>query len=335
MDKKLLLSLFFLLSCSNSRLYLNQGITMGTYYRIKVYASANPQEVFQKARVELKRLEEKFSDYDLESEISRINQQAGLSKVKVSQETIDLLREAISISEKTEGAFDPTVRPLMEIWGFKEGKQSPPPSEKISETLQVVGWERLRIGKEGVMLERKGMELDLGGIAKGYAVDKVVELLKEAGIRQALVEIGGELYCLGSGPGSNGWKIGIQDPQSAEGIIAVLQVIDQAVATSGSYENFYIWEGKRYSHIIDPRSGFPVQNSLISVTIISSKCMEADAWATALFVLGWERAQEIVEKEEDLEAILIRERNGKMQAWVSSGLRERVELDEERVALVE
>lgn len=299
---------------------------MGTYYKIKIYASKNPAFIFKSAFKKLKELEGKFSDYSSNSEVSRISNMAGQGYVRVSPECIDLIKKALKVSEESAGAFDITVRPMMEVWGFKEEKDFPPSGDKIRNTLKLIGYKKIHIDSDQIMLELKGMKLDLGGIAIGYAVDEISRLLRNSGIKNGVIEIGGDIYCLGKGIDSRGWRIGIQDPRHKNEIIAMLKISDKAIVTSGDYEKFFFWRGKRYPHIIDPRNGFPVQNSLISVTIISTCCTQADAWATALFVLGWEKAQKIIESDNDLEAVLIREGNLGLEIWVSSGLKEQIEV---------
>jgi thiamine biosynthesis lipoprotein len=274
----------------------------------------------------MKKVEELMSDYREDSEVAQINKYAGKRFVKVSDETLYVIKQALKVASQSEGAFDPTVRPLLEIWGFKEAKFVPPRDEEIKKALEFVGWKKVEVKEESIKLRYEGMRLDLGGIAKGYAVDKAVDVLRRYGIDNAIVEIGGDLYCLGKGLNSKGWRIGIRHPRKKFGIIAKIYLSDDAVATSGSYENYIRWKGKLYPHIIDPREGIPVQNSLLSVTIIAPTCLEADAWATALFVMGWEKAKKVIEEKGELEGVLIREVNGKLDVWVSSGLKGKVEL---------
>ena len=294
---------------------------MGTSFMIKI-PDAGQDVLLDKATAELKNVERKFSNYLPESEISKINRMAGIDYVSVSEEVSGLIKTALKISRQSEGAFDPTVGPLLEAWGFKKHIALFPSDEKIREVLNLTDWDKVVVESGKVKLLKKGMELDLGGIAKGYAVDKAVSMLKSSGIDNAIVEAGGDLYCLGSGVDSKGWKIGIRDPRNDNVIIAAINITDKGVATSGNYENYFMHKGVRFSHIIDPRTGYPVQGSAASVTVVSSECAVSDAWATALSVLGWQKAQGIVEANPDLEAVLLKEDAGEIDVWVSSGLKE-------------
>lgn len=314
-------------SCNRSpQIFVFEGDIMGTYYMIKVYSREANRNAVERAIREMKGVEELMSDYRGDSEVAQINRYAGKGFVRVSDETLYVIKQALKVARQSEGAFDPTVRPLLEIWGFKEEKFVPPRDEEIKKALEFVGWEKVEVKDKSVKLRYEGMGLDLGGIAKGYAVDKAVDVLGRYGIDNAIVEVGGDLYCLGKGLNSKGWRIGIRHPRERFGIIAKVYLSDEAVATSGSYENYIPWKGKLYPHIIDPREGIPVQNSLLSVTIIAPTCLVADAWATALFVMGWEKAKTVIEEKGELEGILIREVNGKLDIWVSSGLKGKVEL---------
>ncbi|MDP8233279.1 MAG: FAD:protein FMN transferase [Candidatus Saelkia tenebricola] len=296
---------------------------MGTSFMIK---TLNKDDVlFDDAIEALRKLEGKISDYLPDSEISRINMMAGIDFVPVSQEVLNLIEVSLAISKQSQGVFDPTLRPLLETWGFKENLREFPSEEEISRVLKLIGWNKVIVEDDKIKLLDVGMKLDLGGIAKGYAVDKVIEVLKGAGVDNAIVEVGGDMYCLGSGLDFKGWRIGIRDPRFNSAIIGKITVSDRGIATSGNYENYFMYEGRKFSHIIDPRRGYPVQNVIASVTIVSSECVTSDAWATALSVVGWEEAQRIVESNLELEAVLIKEFKGSIDVWVSSGLKENIE----------
>jgi len=321
MIKKILICFLFLSCMRQTDFSLREGKIMGTSYMVKI-PDAGGDVLLDKAVAELNDVEGKFSSYLPESEISKINRMAGVDYVAVSKEVSGLIKTALEISRQSKGAFDPTVGPLLEAWGFKEHIARFPSDENIREVLGLTGTDKVIVESDRVKLLKKGMELDLGGIAKGYAVDKAVSVLRNSGIDNAIVEVGGDLYCLGSGVDSKGWKIGIRDPRNDNVIIATITITDKGVATSGNYENYFMHEGVRFSHIIDPRTGYPVQGSVASVTVVSSECAISDAWATALSVLGWQKAQEIVESNPDLEAVLLKKTAENIDVWVSSGLKE-------------
>ncbi len=329
MQKKIFFQLLFLFLFSVSEakeMYLYEGAAMGTYFTVKIYS--NKKVEFEPLIKELKNLEEKFSDYIPNSEIARINKMAGEDYIKVSEETILILEKSIQLSELSNSAFDPTVGPLIKLWGFKNDKFNYPSVREISLKLNLIGFQNILIDKDRVFLKNKGMSLDLGAIAKGYTADKIVSVLRKSGLDNAIVEIGGDMFCLGSGKELKGWLIGIRHPQKAGEIIAAINVSDKAVATSGDYENYFFYNGIKYPHIIDPRTGYPVKNGVVSVTVVSDEGLKSDGWATALFVLGWEDAKRIVESKKDLEAVIIREIDNKFQCWASSGIREKIEFYE-------
>ncbi|RKY36621.1 MAG: FAD:protein FMN transferase, partial [Candidatus Omnitrophota bacterium] len=165
--------------------------------------------------------------------------------------------------------------------------------------------------------------------AKGYGVDLVAEFLKKSGIENALVEIGGEIYCSGEGPDGKGWRIGIRHPLHRERLVARLEISDVGIATSGNYENYIFWKGKKYGHIIDPRTGYPADNDVLSVTVIAPTCMEADAWATGVFVLGWEEGKVMILRHPKLEGVMIRRTDGGgIEIWTSPGIKDKIILYE-------
>ncbi|MDD5614547.1 MAG: FAD:protein FMN transferase [Candidatus Omnitrophica bacterium] len=303
-----------------------KGEIMSTYYMIKIEGEGSKKYIFDNAVSELKKSEKLFNDYSKKSEISQVNSTAYKNPIRITDDLAQVLRGALKISKESGGCFDPTVRPLVELWGFKSGLKEFPSPEEIDSTLSLIGWENLSLDANIVNFKKPGLSLDLGGIAKGYAVDRAVRALKDSSILNALVEVGGDIYCLGSGPDHKGWKIGIQHPKIKGAVIATVTASDIAVATSGNYEKFFVYQGKIYSHIIDPRSGYPAQSEILSATVLASSCMEADGWATAFFVMGLEPAKEFVELKDDLELILITETGQGIDIWVSSGLKGKVEI---------
>jgi thiamine biosynthesis lipoprotein len=306
------------LSCTGKdRVEADSGyqIVMGTFAHIVAVAkdTGTAKECIRAALEEIHKVDNLMSDYKSDSEISRVNSQAHEKAVQVSESTYEVLQRSVEFSEMTGGAFDVTVGPLVAL--FREAKESKvaPSEEQITQAKSKVGFEKLKLDSENktVQFSVNGMLLDLGGIAKGYAIDKAIEAARRCGAIGAMVDIGGDVRCFGSPPkGRDHWLIGLQDPNSAiegiegGGLRLVLKITNEAVATSGDYQQFVIIEGKRYSHIIDRRTGTSAEG-LSSVTIIADNATDADALATAVSVMGAEKGLALIEKLPNTEAILI------------------------------
>jgi thiamine biosynthesis lipoprotein len=240
------------------------------------------------AFAEARRLDALLSNYQPESEWSKVNREAATRPVAVSQELFDLLAACIDYSRKSEGAFDITVGPLMKIWGFyKDTGHLPKPGE-VNQALEQVGYRNLILdaNHHTVAFAKPGMNLDPGGVGKGYAVDKMLEVLKKDGIQTALISGGGSsIYCLGAPPDETGWKIQIKNPYDEFRHVAEVTLRNESLSTSGSYEKFFVAEGKTWSHIMDPRTGFPAQGTL-SVSVIAPRTLDSEVWAKPYFING-------------------------------------------------
>ncbi len=299
---------------------------MSTYYMVKMKEESHSY-LFNDIAMELKRLEDKFSDYNKDSELYYLNKHGREGYFKVSDEMFSVIKDAINIAAKSKGCFDPTVGPLLELWGFKDKKLFFPKDREVERVLSSVGWENIELSKDNtVRFKDDKMSIDLGGIAKGYAIDSVISLLKSNGVKDAIVEIGGDMYCLGRGLDEGVWRVGVQDPKVENSVIAKIDISNSAVATSGSYERFLKNKDEKFSHIIDPRDGFPIKEKILSVTVVSPRAIDADGWATALLVMGVDMGKKIVEEESSLEAIFILEGEGGYDIWISTGLIDRVEI---------
>jgi thiamine biosynthesis lipoprotein len=273
--------------------YEASATIMGSVYRVAVYGEnrGTLASAVQAAFDEARRLDHLLSNYREDSELSRINRLAADGPVEISKEMADLLERCLEYSRASEGAFDITVGPLMKVWGFYRGEGKLPGRWTLWRTLRNVGYQNLELDLEGsrVRFRRPGVELDPGGIGKGYAVDRMVDVLKRAGIRSAMVSAGNSsLYALGRPPGEErGWRVRIRDPKRAEITAAEVYLTDESLSTSGAYEKFFDVDGKLYSHIMDPRSGAPAEGTL-SVSVLSPFTIDSEAWATAFFVNGLE-----------------------------------------------
>jgi thiamine biosynthesis lipoprotein len=238
---------------------------------------------------------------------------------------LPVLKKSQEVYERSGGAFDPTVGPLVNAWGFGPAGAKPKDSIDINQLLPLVGFDKVFFDEETVHKSRPGIYLDFSAIAKGYAVDVVADLLEAEGIVNMLVEIGGELVARGVNDKGEVWKVGINRPDEKEmsnELFSIIALNDKALATSGNYRNYYVVDSVRYSHTIDPRSGYPVQHGLLSATVVAPDCMTADAYATALMVMGTENAITLLDQVEELEAFLIyNDDSGRIQTYVSESLK--------------
>lgn len=279
------------------RLY---GSTMGTTWSATYHGPVNPSAAQQAIEAELSLVNQSMSTYRPDSEISRINGAAPGAVLSLSAPFATVLEAALAVGTASGGAYDVTVGPLVDLWGFgPERRQGLPEPEEIAAALAVTGQGKLEwTDGENGLLKRAPVRLDFSSLAKGYAVDRAAAALAALGIRDFLVEVGGEMRLSGYSPRGDKWRIAIERPApDTRAMTAALRLTDIAVATSGDYRNFFEHEGRRYSHSIDPRTGWPVAHELVSVTVLHPSAMLADAWATALIVLGPERATEVAQQQ--------------------------------------
>jgi thiamine biosynthesis lipoprotein len=292
------------------------GKTMGTNYSIKIAGAPSAKaQADLHAAVErrLKEINALMSTYDPASELSKLNRAPGLAEFPISEETAFVLRAALKAAETSGGAFDPTVGTLVDLWGFgpKAVPERVPTDAAIEAAKLTVGWRKVVVLEEPwrVTRETPGVRVDLSAIAKGYGVDAVAALLGERGLDNFMVEIGGEVFARGKNPQGEPWRIGIETPRDGaafgEALSAVVTVDGRGLASSGGYRNFYVRGGKRYSHFIDPRTGRPITHKLAAVSVLAPSCMEADAAATAVMVLGEKDGLAFLEKDPELAGLLL------------------------------
>lgn len=298
------------------------GETMGTYYNI-VYL--HPEGSNYKDAVDSLLIEwnNSLSTYIPDSEISRFNRNDSFQFV--SQYFYPILIKSQEVFKATGGAFDPTIMPLVNAWGFGPEENEMPDSAKISELKKLVDFNKIIFDSIEVKKAITGMSLDFSAIAKGYGVDVVGTLLKQKGIENFLVDIGGEILCRGINDRGTPWTAGIEDPSTEifnRKIKAIIEVRDKAIATSGNYRNFYVKDGKKYAHTISPFSGYPVEHSILSATVMANDCMTADAYATAFMVLGVETAIAIINDHPEMDAYFIfSDIDGTIQTYMTDGIR--------------
>lgn len=309
---------------------------MGTVVEISV-VSGDPRHgslALQAAFEEMARLEAMMSAFRDDSELSRLNREASSRPVRVSPELFEVIKMALALSRTTRGAFDITVGPLMKLWPFYAPEKRVPSAEEIREVLRRVGYGLVNLSPQErtVSFAVSGMALDLGGIAKGYAIDRAVAVLKERGIEAALVNAGGDVFAYGKKPGNQPWRVGLRHPRNPQELLAALPLTDKAVVTSGDYERYFLVDGKRYSHIVDPRSGVTAQRTA-SVTVVASSAAYADGLATGMLVLGPEEGLALAESLPGVHAAIVTEGEGEELALrVSKGFREAYPLDERHLA---
>ena len=230
------------------------------------------------------------------SELDAIAAQAGQKPVRVSDEILFVTRKALQLSRLSHGLFDPTVGPLIEVWKINKEHPEVPAPAAIAAARALVDWKDVVINdsQKTIFLRRRGMHLDLGGLAKGYAADEVVKILERRGVTSAIIDLGGDIFAMGHGRDGQAWRIGVQNPDAARGIaLGIADVVNQSVVTSGVYEHFFEKNGRRYHHIMDTRTGYPVDNGLVSVTVVTGSSMDADGLALAIFCLGKEKGLEL------------------------------------------
>ena len=288
---------------------------MGTYAQIVL---RTPHEHLGRAAAEAAferqhRVDDLMSYHRSDSELARINREAYASPVTVDQLTFDVLERAVEISQWSDGAFDITVGPLVDLWNRAADSNTLPTEDELAEAQSKVGWTQLKLDhrQRSIAFLVEGMRIDLGGIAKGYAIDRSVDVLRQRGVTGAMVDIGGDIRCFVVGPSDRAWRIGVQDPDPTDGdldgapaYLWVLNLKNKAVATSGHYRRFALIDGEKISHIVDSRSGRG-SDRLLSVTVLADDAMTADALATAVSVLGHERGMDLIERLEGVEALLI------------------------------
>ena len=320
-----LLAALLLAGCSRSReqaFSYNQGSVFGTTYHIK-YLHPDGTDLHDGIKGVLADFDASLSTYNPDSLISRINRNE--PGITVDDYMEHCFTRAQEIARDTKGAFDITVGPLVNAWGFGFSKRSEITPGLIESILDYTGHELVRMEDRRIIKQYPEIQLDVNAIAKGMAVDVVAEFLKNQGCEDLMVEIGGEVVARGKNPQNIWWRIGINKPVDdavmlQQELQTVVDLKNTALATSGNYRNFYIRDGVKYAHTIDPSTGYPVQHSLLSATVFAPDCLTADAYATAFMVMGIEKARKIVERHPEMEAYFIyNDDAGSMHSWQSPG----------------
>jgi FAD:protein FMN transferase len=325
----LIFLLFLLAGCSLKKEVAFSGKTMGTTYHIKVVKGifTHTANLQKKIDARLDQINKSMSTFIKDSEISRFNSDHNAGKkIMISDDFYNVLTVAKKIYEETGGAWDGTVKPLVDLWGFGNGKirDTLPEKSQIQELLPGVGFNNIEISPDHYLIKKKAStSLDLASIAKGYGVDQVAALIRDNGIDNFLVEIGGEVFASGYRKDGKKWRIGINRPREnapLDQVYKVVDIHDKGFATSGDYRNFFEVHHKRFSHIIDPRNGYPVDNGVVSVSILADTCTYADGLATAVMVLGYKKGIDLVNQLENTECFIVtRNKNGTLIDHYSKG----------------
>lgn len=302
----------------------NTGFVFGTVYNITYQSDKNLQS---EINAELKKVDNTLSTFNKNSIISRINRN---ENVEVTQMFIDVFTLAEQVSEQTDGAFDITVMPLVNVWGFGFKNNEQPTAAVIDSLRQLIGYKKVSIKGKRLVKADKRIMIDCAAIAKGYGSDAIARLLKSRGVKNFMVEIGGEVVTCGINEQRLPWRIGVTKPtddslNTNQELHTVLNVTDKAMATSGNYRNFYYKNGKKYAHTIDPKTGRPVQHNILSATVLADDCATADAYATSFMVLGLDKAKAVLSRHPELMAYFIyADSKGRNAVWYSPSMREKI-----------
>ena len=287
----LLISVLFFSGCSVNPETISFE-SMDTFMQVSLYGDKKTAEAVQN---EILRLEALFNANDPDSKVSELNQSGFVE----DEDVFKVLEGALKVSQSTDGELDPSVYPLVEEWGFISRDFRIPDKSTIDELLQHVDYTQVALNFNRTYIPEK-MKLDLGAVAKGYAADRAKEILAQNEVKSAILNLGGTVAAVGTKPDGSDWKVGISDPESTGGYFATVTLRDRIVATSGSYERYFEQDGKRYCHILDPKTGMSADSGVVSVSIISDNGLYCDALSTALFVMGAEKAQAYWKNQQDL-----------------------------------
>jgi thiamine biosynthesis lipoprotein len=312
--------------CTKNAVSLRTEQVLGTVCTINAYDSGT-KTLYDELFSRLHEIEDEFSVNKATSEVSKVNDAAGDHPVAVTGDVLYVIKEALEYARISNGAFDPTIGPLVKLWGINTDHARVPSQHEIDGALPLVNWRDVVITGDSsadggtVFLKRKGMSIDLGGIAKGYAADEMVRILKSYNAQCAVIDLGGNIFVYGTKKGGAPWKVGVKDPDNDEGAPALVLTLSNSttVVTSGVYERYFIQDGKRYHHILDTKTGYPAQSGLLSSTIVTDSSIAADALSTISFILGEEKFNALMKSadEQNIRYVFINENH---QVLASSGL---------------
>lgn len=302
-----------------------EALLLGTFCKVTVYDQTS-RDVLEKAFNRIAEIEDKMTINKDTSEIITLNQKSGVEFVTLSPDTFQVIKRALYYSDISKGKFDISIGPWVKLWGIGTPEARVPSQTELDNARPLINYKNILLDEKNskAMLKEKGMIVDLGAIAKGYAADEVKRILSENGVNHAIINLGGNIYAMGTKPDKSDWKIGIQNPFEPTGdYLGIIGVSDKTVVTSGVYERFFEKDGKSYHHILDTETGYPVKNSLVGVSIIADRSIDGDALSTSVFSLGLEKGMELIESLDTVDAIFI---TSDYEIYLSSGLKDKLTL---------
>lgn len=324
-----LIAISLLSACQTKKSEYNKvsGFAQGTTYSI-TYENSTNQDYSQAIDSILKAFDRSLSTYDSTSIISRMN--ANDTSVDADDWFVDVFNKSAEINSISEGAFDITVGPVVRVWGFGNGPVAKHDTAHIDSLLQYVGMDKVKLDGRKLIKKMPGVQIDVNAIAQGYSVDVVCDFFKKQGIKNYLVEIGGEVRGKGTNAKNKLWHIGIDRPSDGnlspgENLQAIIEIDNKALATSGNYRKFFVEDGVKYAHTIDPKTGFPARNTLLSTTVVCDDCISADGYATAFLVLGVEKSKELLKKLQGIEVYFVySNQQGDYEVFFSEGMKKMI-----------
>lgn len=293
---------------------------MGTPINITIYKGGS-EEILNKCFEEISRIENIVSINKEGTEIDKLNKNAGIRPVKLSEMSYDIIKKSIEYSYLSDGGYDISIGPLVKLWSIGLPEAKVPSKEEINEVIKFIGYSNIELNEytNEVFLNKKGMILDLGSIAKGYAADEVAKLLKNEGVTRAIIDLGGNIYALGTKDNNKNWTIGIQNPFSNRGdAIGSVEVSNKSVVTTGVYERFIEEDGVKYHHILNPKDGYPYNTNIAGVSIIADYSVDADALSTLVFTKGLEEGLKFVNELNGIDAIFV---TNKKELYLTEGIK--------------
>lgn len=317
---------------STSELLSRTELFMGTVIKIILYDS-NDSTILDKAFDRISEIESLVSINESGTELDKVNDLAGISPVEVTSTTYEIVEKGLEYSKLSNGGFDITVGPLVKLWNIGLDDAKVPTQEEIDSVLPLIDYNLLELNEKDhtIFLKNKGMMIDLGSIAKGYAADEISRILTENNVNSAIIDLGGNIYAHGIKPSGQDWNIGIQNPFSTRGdIIGVLKVKNKTVVTSGIYERYIEKDGVKYHHLLNPDTGYPFENNIAGVSIVTDKSIDADALSTTVFAKGLEEGLKFVETLPSVDAIFITKDN---KVYITNGIRDSFTLENEDFTL--
>ncbi len=310
----ILVMIFFALSNNQSNKTITQtDFLLDTFVSVTLYGE-NDEALLEKPFQRIKELEKRLTAYDAASDLGLIKENAGLQAVTVSENTFEIIKESFKYSKLSQGKFDVTINPLVDLWGIHSPEvRNPPKEEAIAEAIAKIDFEKIELdeAQKTVYLTKPAMSINLGAIAKGYIADEMMSLLKDQGVSHALINLGGNVLVLGGKDNKTSFSVGVEDPLNpGQGYLGVVSMVTGSVVTSGNYERYFTdFKGRRYHHILDPDTGYPAETGLNQVTVLAKQSIDSDALSTTLFLLGAEEGMTLVKNLDGVEAIFVTDGN--------------------------